>query len=208
MGRCQLLQMLAVLGVVSLQANVDRANATEQQIAQADQSQAAQAQQPRKQDDVPPGGCTPIGLTASGEMVFPLLCRALLEQQRGPISQELPTAISKQDAAVTASKQESTTTDSPAAASKPGSPTAESKQESPPPAASKPELATAPPNPAPPTTTSALSTPDAALQIAATGKPGLTAKDLKRNSRKKQLAGRRGGRNAATESDVTGSVKR
>jgi hypothetical protein len=38
------------------------------------------------QDSVPSGGCMPIGLTAQGDMVFPLQCRELLEQQRGPIS--------------------------------------------------------------------------------------------------------------------------
>jgi hypothetical protein len=32
--------------------------------------------------DVPLGGCMPIGLTASGEMVFPILCREFLEQHR------------------------------------------------------------------------------------------------------------------------------
>src|SRR5208282_5428710 len=140
MGRCQLVQMLAVLGTVALPANFDRANAMEQRIAQADPSPAAQAQQPKKQDDVPPGGCTPIGLTASGEMVFPLLCRALLEQQRGPISQQLPTSTPKQDVPVTAS----TTTDS-----KQDTP---SRQEAPT-TAPKQELATTPPAPEPPTTT-------------------------------------------------------
>ena len=36
-------------------------------------------------DAVPAGGCMPIGLTAGGEMVFPLQCRSLLEAQRGPV---------------------------------------------------------------------------------------------------------------------------
>jgi len=30
----------------------------------------------------PPGGCTPIGVTASGEIVFPLLCKDFLERFR------------------------------------------------------------------------------------------------------------------------------
>lgn len=188
MGRCQLLQMLAVLGAVALSANVDRANATELRFAQADPSRTVQAQQPKKLDDVPPGGCTPIGLTASGEMVFPLLCRALLEQQRGPISQELPTSTPKQDAPVTASKQESTITGS--------------KQDAPV-TAPRQELATTPPNPEPPTATFAISRPDAAPQIGLTGKPV-----TKRYPRKKQLAGERGGATVPTASEVTGSVKR
>jgi hypothetical protein len=33
--------------------------------------------------DVPPGGCMPIGLTASGEMVFPIQCEGIIERARG-----------------------------------------------------------------------------------------------------------------------------
>jgi hypothetical protein len=33
---------------------------------------------------VPTGGCTPIGVTASGKLVFPMQCQAFLEPHRGP----------------------------------------------------------------------------------------------------------------------------
>jgi hypothetical protein len=36
------------------------------------------------------GSCMPIGLTASGELVFPWECRAIIEKQRGPVSVNLP----------------------------------------------------------------------------------------------------------------------
>lgn len=39
-------------------------------------------------DRVPAGGCMPIGLTARGDLVFPLQCRELIERERGPISEE------------------------------------------------------------------------------------------------------------------------
>src|SRR6266567_3659422 len=39
-------------------------------------------------DNVPPGGCMPIGLTARGDMVFPMQCRELIERERGPIPEE------------------------------------------------------------------------------------------------------------------------
>ena len=39
-----------------------------------------------KPDAVPSGGCMPIGLTAKGEMVFPLQCREVIEHQRGPVA--------------------------------------------------------------------------------------------------------------------------
>jgi hypothetical protein len=38
-------------------------------------------------DEVPPGACTPIGVTASGEVVFPFTCKAFLERRRGPIEE-------------------------------------------------------------------------------------------------------------------------
>ena len=37
-----------------------------------------------KTDGAPAGGCMPIGLTANGQMVFPLQCRELIERQHGP----------------------------------------------------------------------------------------------------------------------------
>jgi hypothetical protein len=44
-----------------------------------------------KTGDVPLGGCTPIGMTARGELVFPIQCRELLDRVRGPIAdQQLP----------------------------------------------------------------------------------------------------------------------
>jgi hypothetical protein len=38
------------------------------------------AAEPAAKRDPPPGGCMPIGLTASGEMVFPLSCKTLIER--------------------------------------------------------------------------------------------------------------------------------
>jgi hypothetical protein len=194
MGRCQLLQMLAVLGALASQTNVNRAHATEQQVAQAAPSQTTPAEPAKKVDDVPPGGCTPIGLTASGEMVFPLLCRTFLEQQRGPIAQELPASTPKPDAPVTVSKQDT--------------PTADAKQDSAPPPA-KQEVATTPPDLAAPTTTSAIARSDSATQIVTTmGKPVAAAKESKRDLRRKRLAGRRGGANAPPGPETTGSIER
>jgi hypothetical protein len=50
--------------------------------------------------DVPPGGCMPIGLTASGEIVFPIQCRALIEQHRGKDVNASPAAVNPSPAAV------------------------------------------------------------------------------------------------------------
>ena len=39
--------------------------------------------QPRSVDDgPPPGGCTPIGLTVSGEIVFPMTCKDFIERHK------------------------------------------------------------------------------------------------------------------------------
>jgi hypothetical protein len=39
---------------------------------------------------VPGGECTPIGVTASGKLVFPMQCQAFLEPHRGPEDFQLP----------------------------------------------------------------------------------------------------------------------
>jgi hypothetical protein len=46
-----------------------------------------------KQDvDPPPGGCMPIGVTASGDIVFPLQCMGFIERQLGTAVREKPAA--------------------------------------------------------------------------------------------------------------------
>ena len=53
-------------------------------------------------EDVPPGGCMPIGLTASGEIVFPIQCKEFIERQRGKAVERKPAA---EEAPVQAAKQ-------------------------------------------------------------------------------------------------------
>ena len=55
------------------------ANAVDLRSAQADL---------QRSDGVPAGGCMPIGLTARGDLVFPMQCRELIERERGPIPEE------------------------------------------------------------------------------------------------------------------------
>src|ERR1700736_764815 len=55
------------------------------------------------QEDVPPGGCMPIGLTASGEVVFPIQCKEFIERQRGKAVEGKP-AASEEKAAVSEEK--------------------------------------------------------------------------------------------------------
>jgi len=55
------------------------ANAVDLRSAQADL---------QKSDGVPAGGCMPIGLTARGDLVFPMQCRELIERERGPIPED------------------------------------------------------------------------------------------------------------------------
>ena len=54
-------------------------NVTELRGAQAEVS---------KPDNVPVGGCMPIGLTARGDLVFPMQCRELIERERGPVPEQ------------------------------------------------------------------------------------------------------------------------
>src|ERR1700693_3646324 len=52
---------------------------------------------PSVKEDVPPGGCMPIGLTASGEIVFPIQCKEIIERERGR-TVEQKAAISEEQA--------------------------------------------------------------------------------------------------------------
>jgi hypothetical protein len=55
-----------------------------EQPAGSDQSKATGSVSDQAAHDAPVGGCMPIGVTAGGALVFPLQCRELLEQHRGP----------------------------------------------------------------------------------------------------------------------------
>ena|ERR1700738_4962403 len=60
--------------------------------------------QPSANADVPPGGCMPIGLTTSGEIVFPIECKEFIEQHRGKDVEQSPTAVEQKPAAVVEQK--------------------------------------------------------------------------------------------------------
>jgi hypothetical protein len=54
--------------------------------------------EPSVKEDVPPGGCMPIGLTASGEIVFPIQCKEFIERQRGKAVEQKPAALEEKPA--------------------------------------------------------------------------------------------------------------
>ena len=58
--------------------------AGEGSVASSGEGQGSVRTEAPKTGNVPAGGCMPIGLTARGEMVFPMQCRELLERERGP----------------------------------------------------------------------------------------------------------------------------
>jgi len=62
--------------------------------------------EPSVKEDVPPGGCMPIGMTASGEMVFPIQCREIIERERGRTVEQKPT-ISEENGTAKSEAQES-----------------------------------------------------------------------------------------------------
>jgi hypothetical protein len=55
--------------------------------------------EPSVKDDVPPGGCMPIGLTATGEIVFPMQCKEFIERRRGRAVEQTPAAVEEKPAA-------------------------------------------------------------------------------------------------------------
>jgi outer membrane biosynthesis protein TonB len=56
--------------------------------------------QPSVNEDVPPGGCMPIGLTVSGEIVFPIQCKEFIELHRGTAVEQKPVTVKEKPAAV------------------------------------------------------------------------------------------------------------
>jgi hypothetical protein len=54
--------------------------------------------EPSVKEDVPPGGCMPIGLTASGEIVFPIQCKEFIERQRGKAVEQKPADLEEKPA--------------------------------------------------------------------------------------------------------------
>ena len=55
--------------------------------------------QPSVSEDVPPGGCMPIGMTTSGEIVFPIQCKEFIERARGKAVEQKPAATEEKAAA-------------------------------------------------------------------------------------------------------------
>jgi len=77
---------LATLILTMSVASLSAARAEDASLRSPQSAQAA----PSKAEHQPAGACTPIGLTANGDIVFPWECRETIEKQRGPISVSLP----------------------------------------------------------------------------------------------------------------------
>jgi hypothetical protein len=78
--------------------------------------------------NAPFGGCEPIGMTASGELVFPLECKHKIQLQPAPVASEEKAPVSD-DKSVTTADAKPALTDPPAAAERAveGKPTVETK---------------------------------------------------------------------------------
>jgi hypothetical protein len=70
--------------LISAAALTTLLGASDAMMAQPSESQA------RAEEGPPPGGCTPIGVTASGEIVFPLTCRDFIEKHKAADRQSGP----------------------------------------------------------------------------------------------------------------------
>jgi len=76
---------ISLVGTAAIAQTSSEPAKSDQRSIQAESSPAA--------DKVPAGGCMPIGLTARGDLVFPLQCRELIERERGPISEQQARAV-------------------------------------------------------------------------------------------------------------------
>ena len=70
--------------------------------------------EPAAKDEPPPGGCMPIGVTASGEVVFPFLCKGFIEQHKS--ADQKPAAAEEGQKPAAAEQRRAAETDKPAKA--------------------------------------------------------------------------------------------
>jgi hypothetical protein len=52
-------------------------------LAQDTETTTPKPAEPSFSEDVPPGGCMPFGVTAAGDLVFPIQCKEFIERRRG-----------------------------------------------------------------------------------------------------------------------------
>jgi hypothetical protein len=72
-------------------------------IAQDAETTTPKPAEPSLTVDVPPGGCMPFGVTAAGDLVFPIQCKELIERRRGAgvqdkatVPEQKPAELAKQ----------------------------------------------------------------------------------------------------------------
>jgi hypothetical protein len=97
-------------------------------FAQGAEAPAAMPAPAADASNAPFGGCEPIGMTASGELVFPLECKHKIQLQPAPVASEEKTPAAD-DKPVTTADAKPALTDTPAAAERAaeGKPTVETK---------------------------------------------------------------------------------
>jgi hypothetical protein len=83
-------------------------------FAQSAETPAASAAPAAEPTYVPFGGCEPIGMTASGELVFPLECKHKIQLQPAPVASD-DKAPAADDKPVTSAETRPAVTDTPAA---------------------------------------------------------------------------------------------
>jgi hypothetical protein len=86
------LSFLTGVGAASLQMGLSSSGLaqTSETVKGADQAD------PSVKEEPPPGGCMPIGVTASGEIVFPFLCKGFIEGHKAANQQPAAADESKQ----------------------------------------------------------------------------------------------------------------
>jgi hypothetical protein len=66
-------------------AATERSNEIGREAKNPDPNSTAQSSKIEKADGVPAGGCSPIGLTANGDLVFSMQCQDMIERHRGEL---------------------------------------------------------------------------------------------------------------------------
>jgi hypothetical protein len=160
-------------------------------------------------DSGPFGGCEPIGMTASGELVFPLECKHKIKLPSAPVASE--EQVRAAPPAVAEAKPDDKLVATPAKAAAEDNPAAETKaavvEDKPAAAAAVPAAAEAKPVAAPETLTATDKAPAAAEQKPVAAKPAAQAGATVTSEKPARRADRRAGKIASVAKQIVATAK-
>jgi len=77
-------------GTAAKSASTEASDKAAREAKETDAKSSGKSSKPEKADNVPGGGCAPIGLTSNGDLVFSMQCQDLIERHRAELASTQP----------------------------------------------------------------------------------------------------------------------